>query len=81
MAAVQGNASAQTNLAALYANGDGVEQNYVRAQMWFILSAASGNENARKNRDIIAKRMTAQQISEAEKMVRDCRQIRFNGCD
>ena len=46
-------------------------QDYVRAHMWFNLSAAQGNQDAAKNRDNIAKRMTPAQIAEAQKLARE----------
>jgi TPR repeat protein len=67
----QGNAHAQFNLGAMYANGQGVPQDYVRAHMWFNLSAAQGEKNANKQRDLVAKRMTEAQIAEAQKLARE----------
>ena len=55
----------------LYANGEGVRQDYVRAHMLFNLSAAQGNQNAMKDRDRIARRMTYEQIAEAQKLARE----------
>ena len=55
----------------MYANGQGVPQDYVLAHMWFNLAAAQGNEDGKKNRDIVAKRMTSEQIAEAQKLARD----------
>ena len=48
--AVQGDATAQFMLGSMYYNGQGVPQDYVRAHMWFNLSAAQGNEKAMKDR-------------------------------
>ncbi len=31
----------------LYANGEGVSKNVAEAYMWFLISAANGNEHAR----------------------------------
>jgi hypothetical protein len=39
----------------------GVTQDYVRAQMWFNLGAASGDVGGVKSRDTVAARMTPQQ--------------------
>jgi hypothetical protein len=39
--------------------------------MWFNIAAAQGNENAPINRDTIAKRMTPDQIAEAQRMARE----------
>ena len=72
---------AQTNLVARYVNGQGVVRDYVRAHMWFSLVAVSGDVDAVKNRDFIAKRMTPQQIAQAHQMARDCQQRNFKGCE
>ncbi len=66
-AAEQGFADAQNNLGIITAKGQGVPQDTVIAYMWFKLAAAANNETARKNRDILAKRMTADQIVEAQR--------------
>jgi len=81
LAAVQGAGKAQTNLGVMYATGRGVAQDYVRAHMWFNLGAVSGYANAVSGRDLAAKRMTPQQIAQAQKMARDCQERKFKGCD
>ncbi len=57
-------------LGILYAKGQGVPQDCVQAYKWFDLSAAQGNNAAVENRDTVAKRMTAEQIAEAQKLAR-----------
>ena len=81
LAAAQGDATAQSNLGAMYANGQGVVQDYIRAHMWFNLGAVKGYSNAVKNRDTFAKRMTPQQIAEAQKLARECQARNFKNCD
>jgi hypothetical protein len=81
LAAAQGDAEAKSNLAVMYAQGKGVSQDNGRALMWAILSAVSGDADMVKKRDIIAKRMTPQQIAQAQKMANDCQQRKFKGCD
>ncbi len=71
LAAEQGVADAQFLLGVMYANGQGTSQDYVEAMKWFQLAAAQGHENARKNRDIAAGRMTPDQIAEAERLARE----------
>jgi uncharacterized protein len=71
LAADQGLASAQFNLGLMYDNGKGVAQDYVLALMWFNLAAGQGNEHAVKARDLVAGRMTPDQISEAQRLVRE----------
>jgi TPR repeat protein len=81
LAAAQGHAIAQSNLGGMYGNGQGVLQDYVKAHMWMNLAAAKGHANGARNRDIVAKRMTSQQIAEAQKMARDCLARNLKGCD
>jgi uncharacterized protein len=47
--AAQGNAKAQTNLGFLYANGQGVRQDYVQARQWWEKAAAQGRAKAQTN--------------------------------
>ena len=70
-AADQGNATAQYNIGSMYASGHGVLQDYVTAHMWFNLSAAQDDDDAAKNRDVVAQRMTPAQIAEAQKLTRE----------
>jgi uncharacterized protein len=67
----QGRADAQTSLGFQYANGLGVQQDYVTAHMWFNLAAARGNRDAEKDRDMIAAQMTPARIAEAQKLARE----------
>ncbi len=39
--------------------------------MWFNLAAAKGDEDARDNRDMMAKQMTPADISEAQRLARE----------
>ncbi len=65
----------------MYSNGEGVIQDYVRAHMWFNLSASQGNKNAKKNREKVTKKMTPAQIAEAQKMARDCEKKNYMNCE
>ena len=70
-AAEQRFANAQYNLALMYAFGRGVPQDNVYAHMWFNLAAVDGDEDASRNRDNIAKRMTTAEISKAQSLARE----------
>jgi TPR repeat protein len=70
MAAERGHAAAQYKLGGSYHTGLGVQQDHVSAHMWYSLAAAQGNQEAPINRDIIAKRMTPDQVAEAERLAR-----------
>lgn len=48
-AAAAGNAAAQNYLGAIYAKGQGVEQNYAKAHEWYQKAAEAGNANAKFN--------------------------------
>lgn len=69
--AEQGFAAAQNNLGRMYKKGKGVGQHYMLAHKWFNLAARNGNPEAAKNRDLIAEKMTLDQISEAQELARE----------
>ncbi len=78
LAADRSHAQAQYNLALSYAKGEGVSPDYVSAHMWFNLAAvhfpASDVRNyelAVRNRSLVAKKMTREQISEAQNLARE----------
>ncbi len=81
LAAKQGHSDAQNNLGAMYAEGKGVLQDNIKSHMWFNVAAANDGENSVKNRDIVATKMTAQQIEQAQRMARDCMSSNFAKCD
>jgi TPR repeat protein len=64
----------------MYANGQGVTQDFARAHMWYNLASSAGDADGAKNRDIIAKIMTPQQIEKAQAMARKCQARSFKGC-
>lgn len=70
-AANQGLAVAQFLLGNMYAYGRGVSQNNIEAHKWFNLASANGHEGARKNRDLIAQKMTPAQLKKARQLARD----------
>ena len=70
-AAEAGYTSAQYALGFLYAQGKGVTQNSITAHMWFNLAAAAGNNDAGKARDTIARQMSPNNITEAQRLARE----------
>jgi uncharacterized protein len=77
LAAEQGNPTAQSNLGSMYYSGQGVRQDYVQAHMWVDLAASRFPPSAREdrdqaahNRDIVASKMTPEQLAEAQKLAR-----------
>ena len=78
IAADRGDAQAQYNLGLAYVEGEGVTPDNVAAHMWFNLAAARfpvADTRARgaavKNRDVVAAKMTPEQIAEAQKLARE----------
>ncbi|MGQ0656843.1 MAG: hypothetical protein ACT4NU_01920 [Chromatiales bacterium] len=69
----QGDADAQFVLADMYANGQGVGRDVVQAHKWYSLAARNGAPGATKVRDDLARKMTAQEIGEAERLAREWR--------
>ncbi len=69
-AAERGYAPAQNNLGFIYVQGFGVPQDYVLAHMWLNLAAGGGHEDAVGGRAAVAKLMTSEQISEAQRLAR-----------
>jgi TPR repeat protein len=65
-AAMQGYAKAQNKLSIIYAKGRGVEADPVEALKWAILAAREGNREAENNREILAQRLSSDQIVLAE---------------
>ena len=78
--AEQGEAKAQYNLGVMYGKGKGVLQDNIYAHMWANIAASNGVADAAKNRDIIAKRMTAADISKAQELARVCVRKKYKGC-
>ena len=73
--AEQGDVIVQLNLGLLYYWGHDVlqdsVQDYVQAHKWFNLAAAQGNLSAAGNRDWLAKKMTPDQLAEAQRLARE----------
>ena len=75
-AARQGHPGAQVNLGVMYGTGEGIPQDYVQAHKWYNLAASrlppgDDRDLAGKNRDIVAAKMTAAQIAEAQRLARE----------
>ncbi len=70
-AAEQGVAVAQLYLGLMYAKGQGVLEDRVTALVWWSIAAANGNKNAKSNKPKLAKKMTPEQIAEAQALSRE----------
>jgi TPR repeat protein len=61
----------QYNLGRMYAGGLGVPQDFVEAYKWAELAAESGPPDAKTLRDFLKPKLSATQIAEAERLIRD----------
>lgn len=57
-AAKQGDAKAQSNLGVMYAKGEGIPENSIRAYVWWSMAKTQGHESAKGNLDILKPQMT-----------------------
>jgi uncharacterized protein len=78
LAADHNYAQAQYNLGLWYAQGEGGSQDYISAYMWFNLAAARFPEPdtrnrslAVRNRDVMAGKLSSDQLAEAQKQARE----------
>ena len=70
----------QNNLGWMYDQGLGVIQDNVIAHMWYNIAVSSGDETAKNNKDLLAKKMTSEQIAEAQKLTRECVKRNYKDC-
>ena len=75
-AAAQGFPPAQHSLGKVLARGEqGVLPDKVQAYVWFALSAAQGNEEARQERDALAKQLTPAQVTKAKQLIKQWKPV------
>jgi len=79
-AAAENDKRAQFNLGIMYALGQGIEQDAIKANMWLNLSAGRGG-NGVNNNEILASGFSPQQFARLEKLMADCRSSKLQNCD
>lgn len=79
---MQGEAAGQTSLGYMYAEGRGVQQDYVVGYMWSDLSVSRANSGERnravRQRDRLAQQMTLDQLVEAQRLAREWDPVNLN---
>jgi TPR repeat protein len=69
----------------LYADGQGVPKDVIRAYMWLTVAAAGSRgddvKTAVMNQTTVASDMTAAQIEQAQEMARRCQETQFLQCE
>lgn len=63
----------QFNLAVLYENGLGVEKDMQQAYKWLVIAARSNDAEAKRRRDVLKTKLSAQELANAEKLARSWR--------
>lgn len=70
-AAEQGFIRAQYSLAACYFHGQGVLKDNMTAYAWINIAEANGHAIAKKNKGVVAKKMTPDQIAKAQELSKE----------
>jgi TPR repeat protein len=65
----------------MFADGDGVPKNKIRAYVWLSIAQASGDEKAVGNIDILKSDMSPDQIKQAQALVTECYESNFKKCE
>jgi len=79
--AEQGSVTAQANLGNMYEVGAGVIQSNILAHQWYNIAASNGDVTARENREELAEKMTANDISKAIALARKCMISGYSDCE
>ena len=74
-AAESGNRDAPNNIGVMYMTGVGVRRDFVKASMWFNI-AGKGDLGAASNKGFLIKRMTPDEIAQAESLAKEWLKIR-----
>ena len=80
LAAEQGEPNAQKHLGIMYTFGNGVIKDNLTAHMWFNIASANGGERAEDARDGVEAKMSAEDISKATAMARECMKSNYKKC-
>ena len=79
-AAIRGNAQAQSNLGVAFNMGRGVPQDPIKAYAWLSIAVTAGDSMAATNRDVVARKLSPQQLEQAKGLTKDCQQGNFKPC-
>ena len=80
LSAEQGDENSQFNLSLSYYYGEGVIQDNIYTHMWANISASNGRNKGGELRDEVAENMTSADISQAQKLARECVAKNYKGC-
>ena len=64
----------------MYADGTGVEQDFINAYMWWDIADTNGFFMAKKSKKNLSTKMTTSQKEDAEKLSKECIKKDYKGC-
>lgn len=76
-----GNAEAQGFLSAMYAEGQGVPKDLIKAHMWSNVAIAQGDAFAEQVRNSVSQRMGAEEVKEAQALAMACKEKKYVRCE
>jgi TPR repeat protein len=79
-AAIRGQVQAQSNLGSAFQAGRSFPQDLLKAYAWFSVAASTGDRVATTNRDVVARKLTPQQLVQANEMAKRCPLEAFKSC-
>lgn len=79
-AATRGHPQAQSNLGVAFNMGRGVAQDPLKAYAWLSMAVAAGDSMAATNRDVVARKLSPEQLEQAKRLADDCLQGNFKPC-
>ena len=68
--AEKGDVAAQFNLGVMYASGEGLPKDYIKAYAWSSIAAMQGIDRAQRVKEFVAQDMTHNQIYKAQNLSR-----------
>jgi len=80
LAAEQGFVHAQYDLGKLYYYGDGVDQDYVYAFMWWEIADINGFDEANKVKNMFYEEKISPQIDEGQNLAEECIKKNYTDC-
>ena len=69
--AEKGHVEAQEKLGLIYSRGQGIERDWVQADKWFSIAAASGKETSVNNKKVVEVHMPPEKVAEANALAQE----------
>ena len=69
------------NLAQMYSEGEGVEEDKVYAYMWFNLADDAGHSSAKRLREELSEKMTTKELRIAQELSQKCLDSDYKNCE